>query len=78
MPATKLECRMTTPLGLPVDPLVYMITATSDGYGIVELDVFFFVFNGTLSNFIHKIVRTLGGVTEYEFFSPMATTSSKV
>ena len=33
MPAHTLACESTTPLGKPVVPLVYMITATSAGLG---------------------------------------------
>lgn len=33
MPAIRLLWEMMTPLGMPVDPLVYMMTATSEGNG---------------------------------------------
>lgn len=33
MPAIKLLWEMRTPFGTPVDPLVYMMTATSEGNG---------------------------------------------
>ncbi len=36
MPAMMLLWEITTPLGMPVDPLVYMITAISDGTGCLR------------------------------------------
>lgn len=33
MPAIRLLWEMMTPFGMPVDPLVYMMTATSEGNG---------------------------------------------
>lgn len=33
MPAMRLLWEMVTPLGMPVDPLVYMMTAMSEGNG---------------------------------------------
>lgn len=34
-PAIMLLCEIMTPLGIPVDPLVYIITAISEGSGLL-------------------------------------------
>lgn len=36
MPATRLPWEIMTPLGMPVEPLVYMITAISEGFGCLR------------------------------------------
>lgn len=33
IPAIRLQCEIITPFGTPVEPLVYIITAMSDGTG---------------------------------------------
>lgn len=36
MPAIRLLWEMMTPFGMPVDPLVYMMTAMSEGNGVLR------------------------------------------